>query len=79
MVRRNEKGLKKQQSYTKAPANLGEDRMKFIDALIFRYFSHDYKLNFHIEEDSLKSILKSDKHMFVISFTVFKRVLQMSL
>ena len=53
--------------------------MKFIEALIFRYFSHDYTLNFHIEEDSLKSLLKSDKHMFVISFTVSKRVLRMSL
>ena len=79
MVRRNQKGLKKQQSDTKAPANLGEDRMKFIEALIFRYFSHDYTLNFHIEEDSLKSLLKSDKQMFVISFTVSKRVLRMSL
>ena len=79
MVRRNQKGLKKQQSDTKAPANLGEDRMKFIEALIFCYFSHDYTLNFHIEEDSLKSLLKSDKHMFVISFTVSKRVLRMSL
>ena len=79
MVRRNQKGLKKQQSDTKAPANLGEDRMKFIEALKFRYFSHDYTLNFHIEEDSLKSLLKSDKHMFVISFTVSKRVLRMSL
>ena len=39
MVPRNKQGLKKKQSYIKAPANLCDDRMKFIEALITSLFS----------------------------------------
>ena len=39
MVRRNQEDLKKEQSYIKAPANLSDDRMKFIEALITSLFS----------------------------------------
>ena len=39
MVQRNQQGLKKEQSYFKAPANLCNDRMKFIEALITSLFS----------------------------------------
>ena len=52
MVQRNQQGLKKEQSYIKAPANLCDDRVKFKEALIL-YFLQDYKLNFHIEGDLL--------------------------
>ena len=52
MVQRNQQDLKKEQSYIKAPANLCDDRMKFVEAL-FLYFPQDYKLNFHIKEDLL--------------------------
>ena len=52
MLQRNQQDLKKEQSYIKAPANLYNDRMKFIEALI-TYFPQEYKLNFHIEEDLL--------------------------
>ena len=39
MVQRNQQVLKKEQSYIKAPANLCDDRMKFIEALITVLFS----------------------------------------
>ena len=39
MVPRNQQGLKKKQSYIKAPANLCDDRTKFIEALITSLFS----------------------------------------
>ena len=39
MVQRNQQVLKKEQSYIKAPANLCDDRMKFIEALITFLFS----------------------------------------
>ena len=39
MVQRNQQGLKKKQSYIKASANLCDDRMKFIGALIASLFS----------------------------------------
>ena len=39
MVQRNQQGLKKKQSYIKAPASLCDDRMKFIEALITSLFS----------------------------------------
>ena len=39
MVQRNQQGLKKEQSYIKAPAKLCDDRMKFIEALITSLFS----------------------------------------
>ena len=38
MVQRNQQGLKKKQSYIKAPANFCDDRMKFIEALIMYIF-----------------------------------------
>ena len=39
MVQRHQQGLKKKQSYITAPANLCDDRMKFIEALITSLFS----------------------------------------
>ena len=39
MVQRNQQGLTKKQSYIKTPANLCDDRMKFIEALITSLFS----------------------------------------
>ena len=39
MVQRNQQGLKKKRSHIKAPANLCDDRMKFIEALIISLFS----------------------------------------
>ena len=39
MVQRNQHGLKKEQSYIKAPANFCDYRMKFIEALITSLFS----------------------------------------
>ena len=39
MVQRNQQSLKKKQSYMKAPENLCDDRMKFIEALITSLFS----------------------------------------
>ena len=39
MVQRTQQGLKKKQSYIKAPANLCDDRMTFIKALITSLFS----------------------------------------
>ena len=39
MVQINQRGLKKKQSYIKAPANLCDDRIKFLEALITSLFS----------------------------------------
>ena len=39
MVQKNQQELKKEQSYIKAPANLSDDRIKFIEALIISLFS----------------------------------------
>ena len=52
MVQRNQQGLKQKQSFIKAPANLCNDRMKFIEAL-FLYFPQEKKLNIHIKEELL--------------------------
>ena len=52
MVQRNQQGLKQKQSFIKAPANLCNDRMKFIEAL-FLYFPQENKLNIHIKEELL--------------------------
>ena len=39
MVQRNQQGLKKEQSYIKAPENFCDDRMEFIEVLITYLFS----------------------------------------
>ena len=39
MIQRNQQDLKKKQSYIKTPANLCDERMKFIEALIIALFS----------------------------------------
>ena len=39
MVQRNQQGIKKKQNHIKTPANLCDDRMKFIEALIISLFS----------------------------------------
>ena len=79
MVQRNQQGLKKEQSYIKAPAKLCDDRMKFIEALITSLFSPGLQVEFPYGRRITHVSLKSDKHMLVISFTVSKRVLRMSL
>ena len=52
MVQRNQQGLNQKQSFIKAPANLCNDRMKFIETL-FLYFPQENKLNIHIKEELL--------------------------
>ena len=80
MVRRNQEDLKKEQSYIKAPANLSDDRMKFIEALITSLFSSWLKIEFPCRRRFTNvSSLKSDKHMLLISFAVSQRVLPISL
>ena len=78
MVQRNQQELKKEQSYIKAPANLCDDIMKFIEASITSLFSSRLKIEFPYRRRFTNILsLKSDKHMLVISFTVLKRVLRM--
>ena len=80
MVQRNQQSLKKKQSYIKAPANLRDDRMKFIEALIISLFSSRLQIEFPYRRRFTNvSSLESHKYMLVISFTVSKKVLRMSL
>ena len=77
MVQRNQQGLKKKLSYIKAPANLCDDKMKFIGAMLTSLFSSRLLFEFPYRRRFTNvSSLKSDKHMLVISFTVSRRVLQ---
>ena len=67
MVQRNQQDLKKEQSYIKAPANLCDDRMKFIEALIISLFSSRLQIQFlYRRRFTDVSSLKSHKHMLVI-------------
>ena len=80
MVQRNQQGLKKKLSYIKAPANLCDDKMKFIGAMLTSLFSSRLLFEFPYRRRFTNvSSLKSDKHMLVIFFTVSKRVLRMPL
>ena len=75
MIQRSQQGLKKKQSYIKAPANLCDDRMKFIEGLITCLFYSRLEIEFPYRRRFTNvSSLKSDKHMLVISFAVSKRV-----
>ena len=76
MVQKNQQELKKEQSYIKAPANLCDDRIKFIEGLIISLFSSGLYIELPYRRRFTNiSSLKSHKHMLVISFTVSKRVL----
>ena len=46
MVQRNQQDLKKEQSYIKEPANLYDDRLKFLEALITSLFSSRILIEF---------------------------------